>query len=315
MAIHYTPDDDHVVLVTIDRPEARNSADVAHFAALRGAWERFAADDDAWVAIVTGVDDAFFTGADLKRYAPEVADLRRRMAETGADAIDGCRPDDAFHAVLRDVALYKPVIAAVNGFCVGAGMEMLGGIDLRVACPEASFGVMEPRRGIIASGGTTVRLPRQIPWAFAMEMLLCADLVPAARALEMGLLNAVVARDQLLPTARDLARRIVANAPLSVQGTKESALRSLYADREQVAQVRDTVTALARVIETVRPDDPTTARFAITVAVEALERLGRDLQSSFDIESSVAKWVVASEDAQEGPRAFAEKRPPRWQRR
>ena len=312
MAIHYTSDDEHVVLITIDRPEARNSADVAHFAALRRAWERFAADDDAWVAIVTGVDDAFFTGADLKRYGSEVADLRRRLAETGADAIDGCRPDDPFHAVLRDVALYKPVIAAVNGFCVGAGMEMLGGVDLRVACPEASFGVMEPRRGIIASGGTTVRLPRQIPWAFAMELLMCADLVPAARALEMGLLNAVVPREQLLPTARDLARRIVANAPLSVRGTKESALRSLYADREQVVKVRDAATALARVIETVRADDPSTARFALTVAAEVLEGLGRDLESAFDIESSVSKWVVASDDAQEGPRAFAEKRPPHW---
>jgi len=315
MAIHYTADADHVVLITIDRPEARNSADVAHFAALRHAWERFAADDAAWVAIVTGVEDAFFTGADLKRYGPEVAELRRRLAETGAEAIDGCRPDDPFHAVLRDNALYKPVIAAVNGFCVGAGMEMLGGADIRVACPEAAFGVMEPRRGIIASGGTTVRLPRQVPWAFAMEMLLCADLVPAARALEMGLLNAVVPRDSLLATAREYAARIVANAPMSVRGTKESAVRSLYADREQVRKVRDAATALARVIETVRADDPATARFALAVAAEVLEGLGRDLESSFDIESAVSKWVVAGEDAQEGPRAFAEKRPPRWRNR
>jgi enoyl-CoA hydratase len=312
MAIHYERVDDHVVLITIDRPEARNSADVAHFAALRGAWERFAADDDAWVAVVTGVGDAFFTGADLKRYVPELQELRRRIEESGADAIDGCRPDDAFHAVLRDVELYKPVIAAVNGYCVGAGMEMLGGVDLRVACPEASFAVMEPKRGIFAGGGTTVRLPRQVPWAFAMEMLLCADLVPAERALSAGLLNAVVPRDQLMPTALDYARRIVANAPLSVRGTKESALRSLYSEEQQVAKVREAATALSRIIETVRPEDPATARFALTVAAEVLEGLGRDLESAFDVERRISARVIASEDAQEGPRAFAEKRPPRW---
>lgn len=315
MAIHYTRDDEHVVLITIDRPEARNSADAAHFRDLRAAWERFAADPDAWVAIVTGVGDAFFTGADLKTYVSEVAEIRRRTAETGADAVDGCRPDDAFAAVLRGVPLYKPVIAAVNGYCVGAGMEMLGGIDIRIACPEASFGVMEPRRGIIASGGTTVRLPRQIPWAFAMELLLCADLVPASRAAEMGLCNAVVPREQVLPVARDYARRIVANAPLSVRGTKESALRSLYADREQVEKVRAAAAALVRAIDVVRPEDPSSTRLALTVAAEVLEGLGRDLESSFDIEQSVSRWVVSSEDAQEGPRAFVEKRPPRWQNR
>ena len=315
MAIHYTRDDEHVVLITIDRPEARNSADAPHFRDLRAAWERFAADPDAWVAIVTGVDDAFFTGADLKRYVGEVAEIRRRMAETGADAVDGCRPDDAFAAVLRGVPLYKPVIAAVNGYCVGAGMEMLGGIDIRIACPEASFGVMEPRRGIIASGGTTVRLPRQIPWAFAMELLLCADLVPAARAAEMGLLNAVVSREQVVPAAREYARRIVANAPLSVRGTKESALRSLYADREQVEKVRAATAALVRAIDLVRPDAPSTTRLALAAAAAVLEGLGRDLESSFDIEQSVSRWVVSSEDAQEGPRAFVEKRPPRWQNR
>jgi len=315
MAIHYTHDDAHVVLITIDRPEARNSADAAHFRDLRAAWERYAADDDAWVAIVTGVGDAFFTGADLKRYMGEVAEIRRRMAETGAEAVDGCRPDDAFAAVLRGVALYKPVIAAVNGYCVGAGMEMLGGIDLRIGCPEASFGVMEPRRGIIASGGTTVRLPRQIPWAFAMEVLLCADLIPARRAAGMGLLNGVVPYDQVLPTARAYAQRIVANAPMSVRGTKESALRSLYADREQVEKVRAAAAALSRAIDSVRPEDPASARFALAVAAEVLEHLGHDLESSFDIEQAVSRWVVGSEDAREGPRAFVEKRPPRWQNR
>src|SRR6195256_1981911 len=106
-------------------------------------------------------------------------------------------------------------------------MEMLGGVDIRVACPEAQFSVMEPKRGLFAGGGTTVRLPRQIPFPQAMEFLLCADLIPAQRALEMGLLNAVVPKDQLLDAAYAYARRITANAPLAVQATKRSVMEGL----------------------------------------------------------------------------------------
>jgi enoyl-CoA hydratase len=106
-------------------------------------------------------------------------------------------------------------------------MEMLGGIDIRVACPEAQFSVMEPKRGLFAGGGTTVRLPRQIPFPQAMEFLLCADLIPAQRAYEMGLLNAIVPRDELLDTAYEYAHRITANAPLAVQATKQSVWEGL----------------------------------------------------------------------------------------
>ena len=186
MPIHYEPDGDHVVLITIDRPEARNSCDMEHFKLLREAWERFAADDDAWVAIVTGVGDAFFTGADLKRYIPEITKFQKQIAEKGLTEINGYRLDDGTRAVLRNWPLYKPIIAAVNGFCTAGGMEMLGGVDIRVACPEAKFAVMEPKRGLFAGGGTTVRLPRQIPWPQAMEFLLCADLIPAATRLRDG---------------------------------------------------------------------------------------------------------------------------------
>ncbi len=179
MPIHYEADADHVVLITIDRPEARNACDMEHFKLLREAWERFAADDQAWVAIVTGVGEAFFSGADLKKYVPEITKFQTEIAEKGLAEINGYRLDDGTRAVLRNWPLYKPVIAAVNGFCTAGGMEMLGGCDIRVACPEAKFAVMEPKRGLFAGGGTTVRLPRQIPWAQAMEFLLCADLVRA----------------------------------------------------------------------------------------------------------------------------------------
>jgi enoyl-CoA hydratase len=269
VSIHYehgTGGDTHIVRITIDRPEARNSADLDHFKWLREAWERFDADDDAWVAVVTGVGDAFFTGADLKTYVPAITALGRRIQEEGLTEVDGYRLDDGTRAVLRGARIWKPIVAAVNGFCTAGGMEMLGGCDLRVACPEAQFAVMEPKRGLFAGGGTTVRLPRQVPFPHAMEFLLCADLVPAERALGMGLLNAVVPRADLLDAAYAYARRITANAPLAVRATKQS----------------------------------------------VWEGLGLPLKDAYRNESALSSAIFATDDAKEGPRAFAEKRPPRW---
>jgi enoyl-CoA hydratase len=267
VAIHYDLDDEHIVRITIDRPEARNSADLDHFTWLREAWERFDADPDAWVAIVTGVGDAFFTGADLKTYVPAITALGKRIQAEGLTEIDGHRLDDGTKAVLRGAKIWKPVIAAINGFCTAGGMEMLGGVDIRVACPEAQFAVMEPKRGLFAGGGTTVRLPRQIPFPQAMEFLLCADLIPADRALEMGLLNRVVPKDELLDVAYEYARRITANAPLAVRATKQS----------------------------------------------VWEGLGMSLRDAYRNEAQLSSAIFATEDAKEGPAAFAEKRPPRWQ--
>ena len=303
MPIHYAQDREHVVLITIDRPEARNACDMEHFKALREAWERFAADDSAWVAIVTGVGEAFFSGADLKKYVPEITRFQKEIAEQGRAELNGFRLDDGTRAVLRNWPLYKPVVAAVNGFCTAGGMEMLGGCDIRVACPEAKFAVMEPKRGLFAGGGTTVRLPRQIPWAQAMEFLLCADLVPATRALEMGLLNAIVPRDELLDAAREYARRMIANAPLAVQATKQSALQGLYFDEDLTKQLRAAVRELRQAAaEGAGPD-----------AVAAiLERLGKELRSPFEKESKLSSAIFQTDDAKEGPKAFAEKRPPVW---
>jgi enoyl-CoA hydratase len=269
MPIHYELDDEHIVLITIDRPEARNSADMEHFKQLREVWERFDADPDAWVAIITGVGDAFFTGADLKTYIPEITKFQKQVAEEGLDELHGYRLDDGTKAVLRGAKIWKPIIAAVNGFCTAGGMEMLGGIDIRVACPEAKFAVMEPKRGLFAGGGTTVRLPRQIPFPQAMEFLLCADLIPAERAYEMGLLNAIVPREQLLGAAYEYARRITANAPLAVRATKQS----------------------------------------------VWEGLGMSLRDAYKNESKLSSTIFQTEDAKEGPKAFAEKRKPNWQGR
>jgi enoyl-CoA hydratase len=315
MAIHYELDDEHIVLITIDRPDARNSCDMEHFKLLREAWERFEREDDAWVAIITGVGDAFFTGADLKRYVPEITRFQKQIAEEGLTEINGYRLDDGTRAVLRNWPLYKPIIAAVNGFCTAGGMEMLGGVDIRVACSEAKFAVMEPKRGLFAGGGTTVRLPRQVPWAQAMELLLCADLIDAHRAYDMGLLNAVVPSDQLLDAAYAFARRMTANAPLAVRATKQSALQGLYHDEDTTKQLRTAVRALREVLLTVDPGNAESATAAIGSAAAVLETLGKELRTAFEKESRLSSAIFQTEDAREGPKAFAEKRAPNWQGR
>ena len=181
MPIHYETAVDHTVVITIDRPEAKNALDLYHFRDLAAAWRRFAEDDDAWTAIVTGVGRNFMSGADLKTYIPQITKLHDEIQSGGVDEIDGCKLRDGTDAVLRGTKIYKPIIAAVNGPCVAGGMEMLGGIDIRVATTNARFGVMEPKRGLFAGGGTTVRLPRQLAFPAAMEFLLTAEAFPAER--------------------------------------------------------------------------------------------------------------------------------------
>jgi len=266
MPIHYEADD-HVAVITIDRPETRNALDMYHFRDLAAAWRRFKDDPDVWVAIITGVDDAFMAGADLKTFIPQVTKLQKEIAAGDVKEVDGCRLSDSVYAVLRNVKIFKPIIAAVGGPCVAGGMEMLGGVDIRIATPDATFGVMEPKRGLFAGGGTTVRLPRQLNFPAAMEFLLTAERFPAQRALELGLINEIVNRDQLLERAHEWAGRITANAPLAVQATKESVLRGL----------------------------------------------GLELEEAYKLEQEISSGVFQTEDAKEGPKAFAEKRPPVWQ--
>src|SRR2546423_5547541 len=212
--------------ITINRPERRNALDLPHFQALAGAWLDFRDDEEARVAIVTGVDDSFCVGADLKSFVPAVTDNVEELAAGRSDM-----PADAgLVAVLREFELWKPVIAAVNGLCVAGGMEMLLGTDIRIAGERASFGIFEPKRGLFPGGGTTVRLPRQIPFAWAMEVLLLCEAVDAQSAFRMGLVNAVVPADKLLDEAKSWARKIMANAPLAIEATKRSVMHGLATD-------------------------------------------------------------------------------------
>ncbi|MGH9078762.1 MAG: enoyl-CoA hydratase/isomerase family protein, partial [Acidimicrobiales bacterium] len=237
MPIHYRVGDDHVARITVDRPEAKNAMDMEHFFLLRTAWDRFGDDEEAWIAVITGVGDSFLVGADLKTYIPQITAHQKKIAAGEVSDLGGYQLDDGVKAVLRGVKLYKPIIAAVNGTCVAGGMEMLGGCDIRVAADTATFGVLEPKRGLFAGGGTTVRLPRQVPFPAAMEFLLCADRINAARAFEMGLLNEVTTPDRLMERADAYAARILANGPLAVRKTKESVLRGLATDMREAYRI------------------------------------------------------------------------------
>src|SRR5579859_2244834 len=208
MPIHYEVYD-HIVLITIDRPERKNALDLPHWRDLAEAWKRFRDDDEARVAIITGVDGCFCAGADLKSFINKAVagsnDQPIDLNNLEDVEIDGISVFVTLEGTLRNLPIYKPIIAAVGGPCVAGGIEMVGGTDIVVASEDAVFGVTEPKRGLFAGGGTTPRLPRQIGWRAAMELLLTADLISAERALQLGLINDVVPKDQLLDKAYDYA--------------------------------------------------------------------------------------------------------------
>lgn len=205
----------NIATITINRPERRNALDAEHYGLLSDAWQRVRDDDEIRVAIVTGAGDkAFCAGADIKSFVGRDQPLSEVWL-TQKDPL-----------LNRGLEVWKPVIAAVNGFCVGGGMTLMLGTDLRIASENAVFSLAEVKRGIIAANGGTQRVMKQLPYAIAMEMLLLGERIDAETAARWGLINRVVPADKLLETARDFAERIKENAPLAVQAAKELAVRS-----------------------------------------------------------------------------------------
>lgn len=209
----------NVATITINRPERMNAMDAEHYAALSQAWVRVRDDTDIRVAIVTGAGETSFSaGADIKSFIgspPALSDLLLSQKD---------------QLLNRGLEVWKPVVAAVNGHCLGGGMTLLLATDLRIAAEHATFAVPEVKRGVFPANGGTQRIARQLPHAVAMEMLLIGDTFDAASALRWGLVNRVVPQGELMSTARDFAQRIARNAPLAVQAAKELAIRSRDAD-------------------------------------------------------------------------------------
>ena len=246
---------DHVLLVTLDRPEARNAVNGEVSTLLGNALHEADTDPGIRVVVITGAGErSFCAGADLKAIS------------RGEDIFPAANRQWGFAGMMQQY-VSVPVIGAVNGTALGGGCEIALACDLVVAADHAVFGLPEVRRGLIAAAGGAFRLPAQLPHRVAMEMMLTGEPITAGRALDLHLINHVVPADRLLDTALELAGTIAANAPLAVQGTKRVALG--ITDGGRPAEV-----------------------------------------DQWKVNDTEMITVMTSEDAAEGPRAFAEKRAP-----
>ncbi|GIW42032.1 MAG: putative enoyl-CoA hydratase [Candidatus Binatia bacterium] len=213
----------HIATVTLNRPEVRNAINAEMLCRLADAWQAIVDDPEIRVAILTGAgEEAFCAGADLDRLVRMMQGLR-----PPEDEFDERIQKDyslIWKGLLREFDVYKPIVAAVKGFCVAGGVELLQCTDIRVASEDAQFGLAEVKWSLFPMAGSTVRLPRQIPYCMAMEILLTGERMSAAEAYRIGLVNRVVPRDRVLPEARRFAEILAENGPLAVQAVKRSVL-------------------------------------------------------------------------------------------
>jgi len=245
----------HVLIVTMNRPQARNALSGPMMELMRQAWDTVDGDRGIRVCVLTGAGGAFCAGADLKAMSRDHPGAR--LGELDVSVIE---------PLLKGRRLSKPLIAAVEGPAIAGGTEILQACDIRVAGASARFGVSEARWGLFPLGGSAVRLPRQVPYTVAAELLLTGRHITADEALSIGLIGHVVPDGQALAAALEIAEAIAANGPVAVR-------------------------AILRVIR---------------------ETEGMPENEAFALEAREGMAVFASEDAKEGPRAFAEKRRPQF---
>jgi enoyl-CoA hydratase len=245
-----------VAYLTLNRTESMNALTPDMRSGIDIIAEDFATDPALLVLIITGAGNkAFCAGADLRKTIPQLTD---QASKRGAFQKD---PTRRFFS-----RIHKPIIAAINGFCLAGGTEMLQGTDIRIAADHATFGLPEPRWGLIPGGGSHVRLLRQIPYCHAMDILLTGRRITADEALRFALINKVVPADQLMAESERYAAMICRNGPLAVQAAKEAALTAYNMSWDE----------------------------------------------AFTVEALITARIFATDDAQEGPKAFAEKREPRF---
>jgi enoyl-CoA hydratase len=218
--------DGHIATVTFNRPEARNAVNPEVIVRLADAWDAIDTDDNVRVAILTGVGGHFCAGADLDKLVGKLM-----AGGDPADEFEARIQEDysiIYKGFLRNHRLATPLIAAIEGFCLAGGGELLQSCDIRVAGESAEFGITEARWGLFPIAGSTVRLKRQIPWTKAMEMLLTAGRYPAREALSFGLIGHVVADGEALSRAREIADQIASNGPLAVRKIKQSVVETEF---------------------------------------------------------------------------------------
>lgn len=216
----------HVAVVTLDRPQQANALDPLTLRQLAEAWRRIAADPEIRCAVLTGSGTRVFcAGMDMKTTIPASQQLARGERLDG-DTFAGLRA--AATALLAGFDLGKPLVCAINGHARAGGFDLMLAAEIRFAVPHATFALEEVALGLYPTGNATVLLPRQIPWVHAHELLLTARPLDARRALEIGLINRIVAPDQLMAVALDTADAIAANAPLAVRETRRGVREILH---------------------------------------------------------------------------------------
>ena len=250
----------HTLVLTLNRPEARNALSTEMLSTMVAAWDRVDNDPDVRTAILTGAGGYFCSGMDLKA----------ATARPPGDSFkDGSYDPSRIDSLLKGRRLTKPLIAAVEGPAIAGGTEILQATDIRVAGESAKFGVSEAKWSLYPMGGSAVRLPRQIPYTLAADILLTGRHLTAAEAKEIGLIGYLVPDGQALTKALEIAEVINNNGPLAVQAILKS--------------IRETE--------------------------------GMPENEAFKIDTQLGIQVFLSDDAKEGPRAFAEKRKPNFKMR
>ncbi|MBO0727638.1 MAG: enoyl-CoA hydratase/isomerase family protein [Acidimicrobiaceae bacterium] len=231
----------HTVVLTMNRPERRNALSLDMIVRLADAWEAIDADDGIRSVILTGANGAYCVGGDLDagwmsgKRASEPSENERRAMEDMSIIGRG---------LLLSTWLRTPIIAVVNGDCMGGGCEMLQQTDIRIAEEHARFGVPEARRGLIAGAGSTMRLKRQIPYAVAMDMLLTGRILDSEEAMRWGLVSYVVPAGQGMDKAHEVADILAANGPLSVAASKASAVETGWLAEEVAAPIEQRYAAM-----------------------------------------------------------------------
>jgi len=223
--------DGHIATITFNRPEAKNAMDPQTIVDLVESLEDYDKDDNLRAAIITGAGEVYCSGADLALLIPLLTGVRKPENEADNKLL----ADPAFigKVALKGLDIYKPLIAAVNGHCIAGGMEMLQGLDIRIASEKARFAIQEVKWGIVPGGGSTVRLIKQIPFCQAMEILLTGNMITAEEAYRIGLINKVVPHEQVMEMAREYAQTISENGPLAVRYIKQSVITSIGMSQDE----------------------------------------------------------------------------------
>jgi enoyl-CoA hydratase len=240
----------HIAVLTINRPEARNALNPEVLVKLATAWKRVRDDENIRVAVICGTGPAFCAGMDLGRMIPLITGARPPEDEWDEAVI--ADPSIGHRALLRDFDTEKPVIAAINGFAIAGGMELVMGCDLRVAADTAKFGLQEVKWAIFPGGGSTVRLPRQVPYSRAMEILLTGEQFTAERMLDYGFLNYVVPAQEVLDKAVELAEKIAGNGPLAVTAVRRSVREAIGVPEARALERESEISATVYATEDAR---------------------------------------------------------------